>query len=109
MLRSYPAKQGGAVSSVVLGTQIALCIPFVPACAISTGLQLGNHNKKTKVEILNPVQFRRAKTEVSCFVSSYPEFYLLIFSKAAAAVSAVEEADVHGMGACAGITPQQPE
>lgn len=47
--------------------------------------------------------FRRAKSEVSCFVSSYPEFYLLIFSKISAAGSAMEEADVHGMGACAGI------
>lgn len=52
--------------------------------------------------------FRRAKSEVSCFVSSYPEFYLLIFSKIAAVGWAMEEADVHGMGACAGIAPQQP-
>lgn len=59
--------------------------------------------------MLNPMQlFRRAKSEVSCFVSSYPEFYLLIFSKTAAVGSAMEEADVHGMGACAGIAPQQP-
>lgn len=52
--------------------------------------------------------FRRAKIEVSCFVSSSPDFYRLIFSKSAAAGWAMEEADVHGMGACAGITPQQP-
>lgn len=48
MLRSYPAKQEGAISGVVLGTQIAVCFPFIPACGISMGLQLGNHKRKTK-------------------------------------------------------------
>lgn len=50
MLRSYPAKQEGAVSSVILGMQIAVCILFIPACAISMGLQLGNHKKIKKTQ-----------------------------------------------------------
>lgn len=75
ILRSSPAKQEGAVSSVILGTWVAVCIPFGPTCAIYIGLRLGNVLtlwKKSLEEMLNPIQlFTKAKSEMRRFISFY--------------------------------------
>lgn len=74
-LRSSTMKQEGAVSSVILGTWVAACVPFIPTGSIYVGLCLGNVLnmwQKSPVETLNPLQlFTKARSETSCFVSFY--------------------------------------